>query len=195
MASLAQAHRLQQLAVRAETLRQATRIWPAFDIADIDRTWRPVQESLTALVWLRHRDSSMVAARYYRTARTVAGVAGAAPIRLAVPPPLEQLAVSLTHVGPVGAKRLVALGRRDAAEQTFVKVLGTVGRLVLNGGRETLTATIQADRRARGFERVTSGNACDFCSMLADRGAVYSEDTADFEAHDHCSCSAEPVFA
>jgi hypothetical protein len=30
--------------------------------------------------------------------------------------------------------------------------------------------------------------------MLADRGAVYSEATADFAAHDHCGCSAEPVY-
>jgi hypothetical protein len=42
---------------------------------------------------------------------------------------------------------------------------------------------------------VTSGNACDFCSMLADRGAVYGEASAEFEAHDHCSCSAQPVYA
>jgi hypothetical protein len=30
--------------------------------------------------------------------------------------------------------------------------------------------------------------------MLAGRGSVYSADTAEFEAHDHCGCSAEPVY-
>lgn len=193
--NLAQQHRRQQIAVRAVTLRQVLSIWPAFDITDIDRTWPAVQSALTALVWLRHRDSAAVAARYYRQARSAAGVTGSAPIQIATPPPVEQLAVSLTHVGPVGAKKLLAAGRKDTAAQTLVKVSGTVSRLVLNGGRETLTNTIATDRRARGYERVTSGNACDFCSMLASRGAVYGEESGSFEAHDHCSCTAEPVFA
>jgi hypothetical protein len=30
--------------------------------------------------------------------------------------------------------------------------------------------------------------------MLIGRGAVYSEATADFAAHDHCKCSAVPAF-
>jgi hypothetical protein len=30
--------------------------------------------------------------------------------------------------------------------------------------------------------------------MLATRGAVFTADTADFEAHDHCSCSAEAAY-
>ena len=45
-----------------------------------------------------------------------------------------------------------------------------------------------------GYRRVTSGNACAFCSMLASRGAVYSQRGASFEAHDGCSCSPEPVW-
>lgn len=30
--------------------------------------------------------------------------------------------------------------------------------------------------------------------MLAYRGPTYSESSADFGAHDHCGCSAEPQF-
>lgn len=46
-----------------------------------------------------------------------------------------------------------------------------------------------------GWRRVTSDNPCDFCAMLAAQGAVYNaEETADFEAHDNCSCTAEPVW-
>jgi len=45
-----------------------------------------------------------------------------------------------------------------------------------------------------GFRRVTSGSPCAFCSMLASRGAVYSRRGADFQAHDGCSCSPEPVW-
>jgi hypothetical protein len=41
---------------------------------------------------------------------------------------------------------------------------------------------------------VTSGSACEFCSMLARRGAVYGAESVSFHAHDACGCSAEPVF-
>jgi hypothetical protein len=30
--------------------------------------------------------------------------------------------------------------------------------------------------------------------MLASRGPVYSERSVDFHAHDHCSCTAEPIY-
>jgi hypothetical protein len=45
-----------------------------------------------------------------------------------------------------------------------------------------------------GWQRVASDNACAFCEMLAARGAVYSEESADFEAHDGCTCTVEPVW-
>lgn len=193
--TLAELHRQQQLALRAVTLRQLVAIWPAFDISRIDESWPAVQQALTALIWLRNGQSSQLAAGYFQAARRHAGIIGVAPVVLADLPPVEQVATSLDFVGRVGAKQLVGAGRRDAVAVTLVKVAGTVGRLVLNGGRDTLTASIKADPRSNGYERVTSGNACEFCSMLADRGAVYGEESADFEAHDHCACSAEPVFA
>lgn len=46
----------------------------------------------------------------------------------------------------------------------------------------------------KGFRRVASGGACAFCQMLASRGGVYSKRGANFEAHDGCTCSAEPIF-
>lgn len=195
MASLAEQHRLQQLALRALTVRQILRIWPMYDEENIAASWPAVQEALTALIWLRHGQSSALAARYYRAARFQSGLGGDAPIELASPPPLEQLNASLGYVGQFLPMKQAALGRRNVAQAALVMVTGATTRLVLNGGRETLTKTIGTDRRAKGYRRVTSGKPCDFCSMLAGRGAVYGEDTADFEAHDHCSCSAEVVFA
>jgi hypothetical protein len=44
------------------------------------------------------------------------------------------------------------------------------------------------------MQRVLGGAGCDFCQMLAGRGEVYSAETADFEAHDHCGCTAEPIY-
>lgn len=72
-------------------------------------------------------------------------------------------------------------------------ILGGVQRRIFNHSRQTVTGSAIADRGARGWRRVGVGG-CDFCSMLLTRGAVYTEATADFEAHDHCRCGAEPDF-
>lgn len=46
-----------------------------------------------------------------------------------------------------------------------------------------------------GWRRVGSGNLCDFCAMLVSQGTLYdAESDADFEAHDGCTCTAEPVW-
>ena len=59
--------------------------------------------------------------------------------------------------------------------------------------RDTVTVNRRRDPEAVGWRRVTGGG-CKFCTMLADRGAVYREDTARFASHPNCHCSAEPVF-
>ena len=195
MNTLTAAHYRAQLAIRAELLKRVAAIWPSFDITDIDRSWRAIQQSLTAVVWMGHQQSSAMAGGYYQALREYEGIPGAAPVRYAPLPSIDYLDRVFTYTGLIVPKKLVAAGRQDAAQQTLVHVLGTVGRLALNGGRDTILETTNADPAARGWERVVGGNACDFCEMLADRGVVYSEATADFAAHDHCSCSAAPAFS
>lgn len=60
--------------------------------------------------------------------------------------------------------------------------------------RDTILTNRRQDPSAVGWRRVSSGK-CRFCRMLADRGAVYKEKTARFAAHEHCQCSAQPVFS
>jgi hypothetical protein len=71
---------------------------------------------------------------------------------------------------------------------------GASTRMVMMGGRDTITNAVHIDPRARGWERVIEPGACGFCAMLAGRGAVYKESTVDFRAHDHCHCTARAVF-
>lgn len=73
------------------------------------------------------------------------------------------------------------------------KAQGGFQRVISNAGRDTVTVSSVKDPRARGWQREGDGE-CEFCSMLIGRGAVYSEATADFQSHDHCQCSAVPVF-
>lgn len=60
--------------------------------------------------------------------------------------------------------------------------------------RDTILTNRRRDPSAVGWRRVTSGG-CKLCRMLADRGAVYSDETARFAAHPACKCTAQPVFS
>ncbi|ERI39181.1 hypothetical protein M707_02705 [Arthrobacter sp. AK-YN10] len=60
--------------------------------------------------------------------------------------------------------------------------------------RDTILTNRRRDPSAVGWRRIASGN-CKFCRMLADRGAVYSQETARFAAHGSCKCTAQPVFS
>lgn len=62
-----------------------------------------------------------------------------------------------------------------------------------NVTRDTITTASYDDPEARGWQRVGAG-ACPFCAVLIGRGAVFSERSARFAAHDNCHCSAVPAF-
>jgi hypothetical protein len=179
------------LALRAATLRDLVALWPMFDLADIDRSWRSLEAALVTLTRSRRRDSAGLAAGYYSAFRLVEGVSGRADPRVAADPPADLMRATLRIVGPILAKKAITARRPDVAETTLARLAGSVGRQVLNGGRETLVASVRSDRRARGWRRVTSGNPCDFCAGLA--GEVAGKGGG-FPAHDSCACSAEPVY-
>jgi hypothetical protein len=65
---------------------------------------------------------------------------------------------------------------------------------VARGFRDSVLGNVRMDEDAIGWSRVTRPGACKFCVMLADKGAVYSEDTAIFAAHTDCHCAARPEF-
>ena len=48
------------------------------------------------------------------------------------------------------------------------------------------------DSRAQGWMRVGDGG-CDWCQQYLD-GEVHYVEGYDFDAHDHCNCTAQPVF-
>lgn len=192
---LTEQHRRRQIALRALTVRQLLELWPAFDPTDVDRSWRILGPALATLVDARHRDSSALATAYYTAFRTAEGVPGSAAPRPAAPVDRNRLSVALRVTGPVGYSTALRYAPpQEAARTTLVKVTGAVTRLTLDGGRQALLRSVQHDRRAVGWRRVTSASPCSFCSMLASRGAVYGEASVDFQAHDHCACTGEPVW-
>lgn len=183
------------MALRAATLKDLLKLWPAFDINNISRTWPAFEEGVLWLVQNRARTSGGLAAAYYREARAAAGIAGLPTARV-VKLPADVVLAGLRIVGPINAAKQLALSRPldVVAQNTLVNVAGEATRHVLNVGRKTVDQTVMADRQAIGWRRVTSGSACEFCTMLAGRGTVYKSDTVDFSAHRHCGCFPEPAF-
>lgn len=191
--TLTETHRRRQVGVQAATIRQLLTLWPAFSLDDIDGSWAAFEGLLLALVTVRGRDSAGLAAGYYAGFRLAEGVGGAFPAVLAPSSPPDTVVGSLRFVGPFGAKKLIAAGRTDVMATTFTKVAGDVSRHVLNQGRATLLGSVQADRKAMGWSRVTGAHPCAFCMMLASRGPVYGKGGG-FSAHGGCVCFAEPAY-
>lgn len=192
---LTERHRRSQVALRALVLRDVMRLYPALDLGALDRTWEPVLTALMALIEARRKDSAALAAGYYMGFRSAEGVTGTdfAPVRVAEID-VEQMARSLGFAGPAQAQRLLRVRPADARSQVLTSLSGTTSRLVLNAGRDTIDASVEADPKALGWARVTSSKPCSFCAMLAARGPVYSRGTVGFPAHDHCACVNEPVY-
>lgn len=110
----------------------------------------------------------------------------------AVPRRFEAIPADIANTG---TSALVGWAAAEAVDDTAFKslVLGGAQRRVANFSRLTVTSSSVADPSALGWRRTGLGR-CDFCRMLIGRGAVYREATADFAAHDNCSCGAEPEF-
>jgi hypothetical protein len=74
------------------------------------------------------------------------------------------------------------------------KLAGGMQRTTADAYRETITENTKRDPNAIGWRRIGHGNTCEFCRMLINRGAVYTEETAKFRAHDNCKCTAAAAF-
>lgn len=193
-AALTGRHRQAQLALRAQSLRDFTRLWPLWQ--GDEQSFRRLVEATLPLVNAHHSTSRSLAAAYYGAFRMAEGVGGTATPRLADPPDRAAVVSSLYVTGQVMTRKAIAAGLSpQAAMQTaLTRTSGAVGRHVLHGGRTTLLQSTATDRQTRGWARVTAGSPCGFCATLASRGAVYSETGGGFQAHDHCACSAEPQY-
>lgn len=200
-AKLTQWHLQQQLALRALTLRQLARLWPLWNLDD-PNSYGLFIEAALPLVATGNRRSAALAAQYYTMFRALelpqSLQLGWQGIRELPPAPAPAvMRSSLANVTMAGVFNALGAGqnRSQALANGFVRLSGEATRLVLNGERDTILQAVEEDPQALGWMRVSGGDPCAFCAMLLSRGAVYkSEETASFEAHDHCQCGAEPFY-
>lgn len=192
--SLARNYRQASLSIRAGMIRDLMLLWPMLNRSEMDASFPSWARLVGALVQRDRNRVATLAGAYLAAARAESGVSGAA---LIVPTVLasSQLDGSLAATARGGYFTALTYYPPDkASDVTMVRTAGALGRLVLNGGRETITDSLKADPKGQGWRRVIAPSACDFCVMLAGRGSVYSAETARFSSHDHCACSALPVY-
>lgn len=194
---LTRQHRQAQLQLRAATLADLVTLWDVVDPANLPGTIGPFTSAATTVVQARHATSAGLAASYFEAFRAAEGIPGRAAPRLAASLPADAAAGALRGsalAGIVNARR-AGLSIEEALRQGLVRVSGQATTLVLSGGRETILRSGAADPRRPRWARVSGGDSCAFCAMLASRGPVFrSEDTAGFEAHDHCVCEPELAY-
>lgn len=195
---LTEVHRQAQLRLGAQTVQQMRAAWRLVDFDDLDGTvpgWLRVAQPL---IDRQHRASTTLAANYYTTFRRLEfdPESRFAPSLAGQLDP-QAVITSLNVTGPSTVKRATSQGKSSMSAMSLgeARTSSAAMRHALAGGRNTIIRSIQFDRSALGFARATSGSACAFCAMLASRGPVYSKATVDFETHDGCGCTAEPVYS
>lgn len=188
-------HRQGQLALRAQALRDFQRIWPVW--TGDEKSFRLLVAATVPLVQSHRQTSGALAGAYFEMFRRTERVGGTATASRGRGIDSKPIVTSLYVTGMNTVKRGLDSGFsiQAAKQNAFVAVSGAITRHVLNGSRDVILGSVAADPQARGYARVTGGDPCSFCAMLAANGAAYGEDTVDFEAHDHCSCSSEPLYA
>lgn len=206
---LANAYRQQQQALASSFVRDLVRlIRLIFDLGNPDRAWPGLRVAMEAMVRDRRRHSADLAGPYYNRSRLAEGLDP-----FVVPPPLaldeDRLAATLNATGIAVFKKAQRLGAsaEQARDRMAVTLSGSASNLVLEGGRSVIETSIGDDEDAIGWIRVTDGDPCAWCSMLASRGAVYkSAETAgrgansqfkgagEFKFHDFDGCHAIALF-
>lgn len=184
--------------------RDLTRVWGQVvqqDAAAVRDALTPALQDITST----YGDiAATVAADAYDEMRLAAGVGGsftAEPATLPGPARLESLA--RWGVGPLFS----------AAPDTALAlslISGGVQRIVADAHRDTVALSVARDPANATWSRRTKPDACDFCTMLAGRGKVYtSRDSALIvgtgrirgtrkqgeKYHDHCYCLAVPSWS
>lgn len=195
-ARLTDQHRAAQIRLGAQTISDLHQVWPILDVDDLDRSAARWAQVSTRIVQGHRATSARLASGYLHAFKALEVAGTSVPIVLGDTIPAEQVATSLLVTGPYRLRAALARGvpLDRAASTAEATSSASAYRHVLNGGRATILDSVAADRTALGWRRVAGGGACDFCRMLAGRGAVFREQSAHFDAHDACSCTAEPVY-
>lgn len=172
-------------------------LWRQQDHGNIDESWHAFGIPARLLVQRHQTTINVLSESFFDSYRFLSGAKGRTPAWVPKVVPASQIDTVLDVTGRIGMK-VAQPGRTLAAasDVAFVKVSGAaqrLGRVAEQGG---LLQTAAHDSEHPRWQRVVhSSHPCDFCRMLAGRGAVYhSQATSDFRSHDHCNCATVAVY-
>ena len=149
---------------------------------DPQRAEEPLRDVLPALVDVYGAAAGTLAADWYDDTRDEKSVR-------------RRFRAMPARIDDTGTQALVGWALSTATDMPAFEslILGGTERRILDHSRLTIMESSLADPSARGWQRETAGG-CAFCELLASRGTVYSEESADFASHDNCRCTAIPSF-
>lgn len=190
---LTRRHRAQVIAVGRAVVRPVRATAGRASVGDVDSWFDSVLDRLLHIIRGGWVTSRTLGDRYVREHARVEGRAVVPEPALWVP---DRVTTSLRVTGPVEFKRHLELtGNETAAKRVMAKTMSaSAQRHALAGERDTVAQTAAASDVIVGWRRVTDGNPCAFCAMLAGRGAVYGQTSVHFDAHDGDECTAEPLY-
>jgi hypothetical protein len=192
----------------SEPLRESLVTVTAAATAELAPIWRLPKTELTqalfdivpGVVQKWNLASASVAADWYDTLREKQDIPG---IFTAVVPDLgDQGAQALAGWGAEALKtpaedllpNEMPPTQLDPVETAQYRVEGGLQKRLANAANLTVTESSRQDPQAQGWMRRTRSGACDFCKMVASRGAVYTKASATFACHEHCYCEAVPAW-
>lgn len=186
MVSRADAARLRmaQRGIRALVERDLAAFFGSLNLSQPERSRDRLLAYVPLLVAQYGESAAALAADWFDDQRSVAGVRGRFTAALVIP----DQSIKIVHT----VRRAAGLLFTDAPSRALVPLHAKAPEYVLESSRETIAQAAVRDPQARGWQRVTSSNACEFCTMLAGRGAVYNDLSVHFEAHGACNCVAAP---
>lgn len=191
---------------------QTASLWPQVDWGS-PAAASAVRKLYGAIVGQFGQSAAAVAAQFYDEQRTAAAVPGQFTAALSdpLPPVMLDKVVTSAFLGGVEPDHTHAdvsatTGDLPVEERVPARLDGSLQRLVLQPGRETIAANAAKDPAKPRYVRVPRGaKTCAFCVMLASRelgpnfsgyasahNALFRADGEKF--HKHCDCEAVPVF-
>lgn len=190
---LTEKHRVDQLRLASRVEADIRRLRPDLDVDDLSGSWR-FRAHVNKIVEDGFSESVEIAAQYMERFPLVEAGVSETIIRPVYNPYLVEIHTQSSGIAV--AKRRIGQGATasEATGQAVNALAATVVQDVLAGGRSLIDSTVRYSGRAGGYRRVTDSKPCAFCAMLASRGPVYSQESAFFESHGHCGCTAEPVY-
>lgn len=181
--------RAQNEAIVRLATRDLAAFWSTLDLSRPETARNALLRFTPVLVDQYGQAAASIAADWYEDVRAAERVRVPYRARVAEPVAAEVVQARTRF----GAGHLFT----ESPEVTQTFLASALTKYVLQPGRDTIVENARRDPAAAGWHRETRPSAtyaigCDFCRMLAGRGAVYKQATARFAAHGDCHCVAVP---